>query len=170
VGHIINPSFSASVLLANLKLEPEKLNKIPLDRTITGDQFWKYGVQLEYKFANDYLLKENCWFDPYVFLGMNGTAIDDVTYLSSSMGVGLNFWFIEQLGVNFQGSYDYNWSFNDYMHYSIGLVTRFGKKNDMDGDGVIDSRDLCPETFGLAEFDGCPDMDGDNIPDALAMK
>ena len=165
IGRNLNKSFNVSALAATVKLNPDKLNEMPLNRVLTGDKFWKYGVQLEYKFANDYLLKETSWFDPYIYLGMNGTVIDEVTNLSSSMGVGVNFWFIEQFGVNFQGSYDYNWDFNDYFHYSIGLVAKFGKKKDMDGDGIVDKRDVCPEVFGLAEFDGCPDTDSDGIPD-----
>jgi OOP family OmpA-OmpF porin len=36
---------------------------------------------------------------------------------------------------------------------------------DDDGDGVPNSRDLCPKQFGKAELDGCPDRDGDGIPD-----
>jgi len=165
IGRNISPSFNASAVLATVELDIEKLNDIPLNQPITSDKFWKYGVQLEYKFANDYLLRENHWFDPYIYLGMNGSVIEETTYLSSSMGLGINFWFIENFGANFQGSYDYNWDFNDYFHYSLGLVVRFGKKKDMDGDGIKDSKDLCPEVFGLEEFDGCPDTDGDGIPD-----
>jgi outer membrane protein OmpA-like peptidoglycan-associated protein len=165
VGRNISPSFNASAVIATLKLDPTKLNEIPLDRTIATDNFWKYGVQLEYKFANDYLLKQNSWFDPYIYLGMNGSVIDEVTYLSSSMGVGVNFWIIENFGVNAQGSYDYNWEFNDYFHYSFGLVVRFGATKDSDGDGISDKKDLCPDVFGLAQFNGCPDTDGDGIPD-----
>ncbi len=165
VGRNLNKSFNASALFATVKTEPGKMNLIPLERNIASDQFYKLGVQLEYKFANDYILKESSWFDPYVFLGMNGSAIDDLTYLSSSMGVGFNIWFIDPLGINFQGSYDYNYDFNDYMHYSAGIVFRFGKKNDMDGDGVNDKNDLCPEQAGLIEFMGCPDTDGDGISD-----
>jgi OmpA-OmpF porin, OOP family len=165
IGRNINKSFNASALFATVQTEPEKMNLLPLDRTIGSDKFRKFGVQLEYKLANDYIINETSWFDPYLFLGMNGSAIDEITYLSSSMGVGFNIWLIEPLGVNFQGAYDYNYDFNDYMHYSMGLVFRFGKMQDMDGDGIADKKDLCPEVAGLAEFQGCPDSDNDGIPD-----
>lgn len=35
---------------------------------------------------------------------------------------------------------------------------------DRDGDGVPNSKDLCPAVPGLPELDGCPDADGDGIP------
>ena len=45
----------------------------------------------------------------------------------------------------------------------------FGKKveADSDGDGVIDSKDKCPNVIGLARYEGCPipDTDGDGIND-----
>ncbi len=37
---------------------------------------------------------------------------------------------------------------------------------DRDGDGIIDDRDACPDTPGIAAFEGCPDTDSDGIPDA----
>jgi len=47
----------------------------------------------------------------------------------------------------------------------------FGKKveADSDGDGVIDSKDKCPNVIGLARYDGCPipDIDGDGINDEV---
>ena len=47
----------------------------------------------------------------------------------------------------------------------------FGKKveADSDGDGVIDSKDKCPNVVGLARYDGCPipDTDGDGINDEV---
>lgn len=166
LGRNINPSFNASALLAVAKVQPDKMNLIPLDKTISSDRFTKYGVQLEYKLANGYIFSESSIIDPYFFLGMNGSVIDETTYLSSSMGFGFNIWPVEQFGVNFQGAYDYNWEFDDYMHYSVGLVIRFGKFKDMDGDGIADKKDLCPEVAGLAEFDGCPDTDLDGIQDS----
>jgi hypothetical protein len=36
---------------------------------------------------------------------------------------------------------------------------------DTDGDDVIDKEDKCPDTFGLVEFNGCPDSDDDGVPD-----
>ena len=39
------------------------------------------------------------------------------------------------------------------------------KEVDSDGDGVYDSMDECLETYGLEEFNGCPDTDQDGIPD-----
>ena len=57
--------------------------------------------------------------------------------------------------------------------YVSGLIgvsySLFGKK-DSDGDGVIDDRDLCPNTPKgiLIDENGCPlDIDGDGVPDYL---
>ncbi|MGG5507011.1 MULTISPECIES: OmpA family protein, partial [unclassified Myroides] len=36
---------------------------------------------------------------------------------------------------------------------------------DTDGDGIPDHLDECPDVPGLAEFNGCPDTDGDGVPD-----
>lgn len=37
--------------------------------------------------------------------------------------------------------------------------------SDIDGDGVNDDVDDCPEVYGLFEFNGCPDTDEDGIRD-----
>ncbi|MFP4471803.1 MAG: OmpA family protein [Bacteroidales bacterium] len=192
VGRALNSSFSVSILSSFAKLEVDKLNSLPLERQISDDSFWKLGGQVEYSFANGYLLNESSWFVPYLLLGMNSSKVSKVSYLSASMGVGVNFWINKNLGLNFQGSYDYLFDFNDYMNFNIGLVARFGKGPDddndgipnkkdacpdvpgpeiyngcpdSDGDGIIDKEDKCPNEAGLAAFDGCPDSDGDGIPD-----
>jgi outer membrane protein OmpA-like peptidoglycan-associated protein/opacity protein-like surface antigen len=51
-----------------------------------------------------------------------------------------------------------------YSYASAGLCFKLYKK-DRDQDGIIDKKDLCPETPGLLKFQGCPDKDGDGIID-----
>lgn len=41
-----------------------------------------------------------------------------------------------------------------------------GAESDVDGDGVADKDDTCPEVAGVASLAGCPDKDGDGITDA----
>ncbi len=42
-----------------------------------------------------------------------------------------------------------------------------GGQMDVDGDGVPDASDRCPEARGPAAWDGCPDSDGDGMHDEL---
>lgn len=60
---------------------------------------------------------------------------------------------------------------NDIFYTAnVGFSYYFGRLNDADGDGVPDSRDMCPNTplgVKVDEF-GCPlDSDGDGVPDYL---
>jgi OOP family OmpA-OmpF porin len=55
---------------------------------------------------------------------------------------------------------------NDNLNYSFGFRVCPGKQADTDGDGIPDRDDLCPDEFGVIEFDGCPDTDGDGIQDS----
>ncbi len=171
LGRSLNKSFNFAAEFSVIKLEVEKLNIFLEDyngasyNPLTTDQFWRIGGQFEYKMANGYLLKEEATIAPYIFLGMNGSNINDKTFLTQSSGIGFNIWLTKWLGVNAEGSYDYVFDYNDYFHYSFGLVARFGKKHDMDKDGISDKNDACPEVPGLAEFAGCPDTDNDGIQD-----
>jgi len=56
------------------------------------------------------------------------------------------------------------------VNFAFGVNFVFGNRKDADKDGVIDSRDKCPNTpFGvLVDKKGCPlDTDGDGVPDYL---
>ncbi len=128
VARLLNPSFVFAAEFSTITLEADKLNLIPTNSFVDTDNFWRIGGQVEYKFANGYLLSENSRFDPYLFLGLNGSNINEKTYLAQSTGVGINFWMNGWLGLNAQGSYDYLFDWNDYFHYSLGVVFRFGKK------------------------------------------
>lgn len=166
VSRLLSKEIAFDAEFSMIKLDKDKLNSWPhIEGPITTNNMWRLQGQFAYKFANGYLLKDDAMFDPYIFLGVNGTNISKITYLTQSTGVGVNIWFTNWLGVNAEASYDYVFDFNDYFHYSFGLVARFGKRSDTDKDGIADKKDLCPNTAGLAEFDGCPDTDGDGITD-----
>lgn len=186
VGRLLSKEIVFSAEVSMINLETEKLNSWEyIEKPITQtNDMWRFQGQFQYKLANGYLIKEASMFDPYIFLGVNGTRIDKMTYLAQSTGIGFNIWVTNWLAVNGEASYDYVFDFNDYMHYSFGIATRFGKKAakelpvevvtevvtlppDKDGDGVPDHLDRCPDVAGLSWFDGCPDSDGDGVPDHL---
>ncbi len=103
-------------------------------------------------------------------------------YLSDN--VSLNFggyYMMQPFKGNAQPGYrltDGNGSYSSVMNnvtastnhaYGVNIGARFllGKKDkDRDHDGIFDKKDKCPDVFGLAQFDGCPDTDKDGIPDA----
>ncbi len=101
------------------------------------------------------------------------------TQLIVPVGIGLRYDLSEKLGIGFETGFrlpvsDYydgisasaNPNKNDM--YGIGAVKLFfalGIK-DVDGDGVADKLDKCPEVAGKIALSGCPDSDGDMITDA----
>ncbi|MCQ2605735.1 MAG: OmpA family protein [Bacteroidales bacterium] len=54
--------------------------------------------------------------------------------------------------------------YEDQCPNEAGLA-EFNGCPDSDGDGIPDKDDKCPKEAGLAQFNGCPDTDGDGIPD-----
>jgi outer membrane protein OmpA-like peptidoglycan-associated protein len=130
LSRLLNRSFTFGAEFSTITLEPDKMNLIPTLNPVTTDKFWRIGGHLEYKFTNGYLLKVDNWFDPYVFLGLNGSTINEKTYLTQSTGLGINVWLKDWFGINGQVSYDYLFDWNDYFHYSFGVVFRFGKKEE----------------------------------------
>ena len=136
------------------------------------------------------------WFDPHLFAGVGENWVGVKNGLGLNLGLGINSWITKDVGINLSTQYKSVNTPNDFKmwQHSVGVVWRFGKSDtdgdgirdkdddcpnvfglaefngcpdtDMDNDGVNDCCDKCPETPGLAEFDGCPDTDGDGIPDA----
>jgi hypothetical protein len=83
--------------------------------------------------------------------------------------VWINFWFTENVGLDFGlhtkkifGERMTPLVFNRSFLLSTYRSFKFGGK-DTDGDGIYDKDDACPEVAGLAQFNGCPDTDGDGI-------
>ncbi|MGM5630336.1 OmpA family protein [Apibacter raozihei] len=83
-------------------------------------------------------------------------------------GVGINFWFTKNFGLNIESQYNwataYSKDYADFFQHSASIIFKFGN-NDRDKDGIPDKDDRCPDTPGLPQFQGCPDTDGDGIPD-----
>ena len=157
-----------------------KINKIVSERlTIPGDypvtnpgDLMYYGVDgvIKYSFMN--ALKSKV-LDPSAHIGGGYTFLGDASAGTVNGGLGLTFWFTEQVGLSLTSTYKY--SFDDtrtpnvdvptHMQHFAGLTFKFGA-TDKDNDGIYDKDDACPDVFGLKEFNGCPDTDADGIEDS----
>jgi OOP family OmpA-OmpF porin len=141
-----------------------------------GNAFIDFDINIKYSFANGYILKDKCFFDPYIVLG-GGYNRSFLKHRGTvDLGAGFNIWIFKHFGLFMQASYNLipkkfdasnPQNFRGYMHHTFGFVTRFGKGADRDKDGIADIDDKCPDVPGLKEFNGCPDTDGDGIVDEL---
>lgn len=106
-------------------------------------------------------------------------------YLHFPVTVGLRYDLSEKLYIDgeLRGVYQrtdlldgiqHTTQFEDYRNnkdaYQFALLRvgyRLGVSEDRDGDGVEDSKDVCPDVYGVRELEGCPDRDRDGITDAV---
>ena len=113
------------------------------------------------------------WFDPSLSVGGGYNFFGDASAGTVNGGLGLTFWFTEQVGLQLQSTYKHSFDDNriadqdvpTHFQHMAGLTFKFGGK-DTDGDGIYDKDDQCPEVAGLKEFNGCPDTDKDGIQDS----
>ncbi|WP_421813236.1 OmpA family protein [Flagellimonas sp.] len=114
-----------------------------------------------------YNILRNTVVDPFVEIGGGYTWVDEIGAGTVNGGIGVNFWFSDNLGFTLQTQYKH--AFEDYLvkhfQHMAGISIKFGG-TDTDGDGIYDKDDACPEVAGLEAFNGCPDSDGDGIEDA----
>ena len=136
----------------NPEYDPGNLAFLAVDGNI------KYGLQN--------LFNKTGWFDPYVSVGGGYSWFDWEGTGTLNGGVGMNLWVSEHVAFNIQTAYKHSFDklFVPYFQHTAGFSVKFGGV-DTDGDGIYDSDDACPETFGLEAFNGCPDTDGDGIKD-----
>ena len=141
------------------------VNKIERLGTLEIESITYYGFDGEIKYSFREMLG-NGWVDPSIGIGGGYTWLGDARFGTANGIAGVKFWMSESLAVNFQSTYKH--SFEDYgakhFQHSVGVLFKFGGK-DTDSDGVYDHEDACPETAGLAQFNGCPDTDLDGVED-----
>ncbi len=139
------------------------LNKISKLGDVAVDDLSHYALDgtIKYNFI------KNTVVDPFVEIGGGYTWVDEIGAGTVNGGVGVNFWFTENLGFTLQTTFKN--AFEDYgvthFQHLAGLSLKFGG-TDTDGDGIYDKDDACPEVAGLEAFNGCPDSDGDGIEDS----
>ncbi|WP_284651151.1 OmpA family protein [Flavobacterium terrisoli] len=109
--------------------------------------------------------------DPSIHVGGGYTWIgDDISAGNVNAGLGLTFWFNENLGLSWRSTYKHSFEdvredYPSHVQHFAGLTFKFGG-SDKDGDGIYDKDDACPEVAGLKQFKGCPDTDADGIEDS----
>ncbi len=147
----------------------------------TNSLFGSLDLNLIYKLNNGYLLKETSFISPYLFAGIGANYIQELDEnMDAQIPAGLGFDFKLGKNVRLQLQSEYRYSlmkeYNNLRH-TAGLKFMFGggdpytkpdaviETTDMDGDGVDDTADKCPDVAGLAKFSGCPDSDDDGVQD-----
>jgi outer membrane protein OmpA-like peptidoglycan-associated protein len=168
LSRYISPSFSAELALSINKLT--EFGSITLDKSVPY-----FAVDVNANYNINSLIGDMGFFDPYIMLGggynmksgSNDNNILFKNYASFNSGLGAKFWIYKGLGIRVQSSLKYFFNDGSYRHFqhSASIIYKFGAY-DSDNDGIIDSKDNCPETFGVAKFNGCPDTDEDGIQDA----
>lgn len=168
-GGSLNSSFSLDASVSIAGINPNKASNRE------SSLFWFDGdVSLQYHFANGYMLKETSCFAPYLYGGVGYNYLEsnnpDATtgFPEGKLGLGFDVWLTPLFGFNMQTGYtnQFNEEGRNYLHHAMGLVIRFGKGEDTDGDGIANWEDMCPDKAGLVKFNGCPDTDFDGITDA----
>lgn len=155
VTHLFNRYFGISV--------PFKTGVADIGDDINNRNFFKLDGLLRLQ----YQPKDETIVIPYIFGGI-GASFEKWEYHNTQypMGGGLNFRVGKTSLVTLQGEYRIsNAEMRDNIQVGVGYIYRLGKL-DRDGDGVVDSQDLCPDLPGAASAAGCPDRDGDGLTDA----
>ncbi|MDR1877825.1 MAG: OmpA family protein [Flavobacteriaceae bacterium] len=148
-----------------------------------GANYHKYAYDgIEIDEDNPYLSYDND-YDPEKNHALGGKFSGHDDNFVVNGGVGINFWFARNFGLNVESQYNwaasYSKDYANFFQHSVSIIFKFGAKqeeevlppppvvvSDIDGDGIPDDEDKCPDVAGLPQFQGCPDSDGDGIPDA----
>lgn len=169
VGYRLNPSLlvEGHFMGGNLDFE----NETSEEKILETDVF-DLTAQLQYRFDNGYILKEDACVSPFLFAGAGVIRSQEGTGAVIPLGLGVNFRIDDIFSVQWRSAYKYATldEYNMYQH-SLGFVFHLGSKGekeevveedgpkDTDGDGIADLVDHCPDVPGIQANNGCPELD-----------
>lgn len=151
--------------------------------TVSRKAHFLYEVEAA---VNMKLVKDQYFMVPFMNVGVGASAFDHKFGAYFPVGVGFQFNLGNEETLLFtQMKYNVRVTdkVNNNLNYSIGLGSPLTPKKevkkvapppapvvvekDTDGDGIVDSKDKCPDVKGLEKYQGCPipDTDGDGIND-----
>jgi outer membrane protein OmpA-like peptidoglycan-associated protein len=149
---------------------PFKVSSINFEDSLTNTNVYSLDAQIHYR-----LFKDERKVNPYVGAGIGiQTDAFDEFYAAIPGVAGANIKVGGYSYINMEASYRYALEDDrNAFALGLGLIHFLGKEekvevkeiSDMDGDGIPDEVDLCPERPGLDKFFGCPDTDGDGLMD-----
>lgn len=114
-------------------------------------------------------------FRPRIFAGVGSIWHDlDEFNLDIPLGLGLNWHLGGNTSLSTTAAYHISGAdFRDHVQLGLGFRVAIDDYEepepevlDRDGDGILDTEDLCPDTPGVVALNGCPDRDGDGIADS----
>jgi OOP family OmpA-OmpF porin len=128
------------------------------------------------------LVPDNYWVDPFITLGIGASKFKGYYGAFAPVGIGVQVNLFDDAFFLLNSQYRVPITENVGYHFyhSVGFGGALTKRKvpapvelpklpvinyDRDNDGVPDSVDRCPDTYGLAKLKGCPDRDGDGIAD-----
>ncbi|MCI5083334.1 MAG: thrombospondin type 3 repeat-containing protein [Saprospiraceae bacterium] len=141
---------------------PVKLGVADVVDDINNKTFFSVDGILQLKYERD-----SSWITPYLMGGVGWVNEDfEENNTNVPLGLGLNFELGSNAMINLQGEYRVALVENrSNIHLGLGLLYKLTTQ-DMDKDGIPDSKDECPNEAGTEMTNGCPDTDLDGIRDS----